>query len=313
MSSDHVVIRSRKKVVSDSLSHGGWKVAMADLMISMMCLFLILWLLSVMDSQDQEQLINYFAEGELQQPVHGEGLGNSVSPIALPNVATSRNESDLHRIEDTSLIEGDVSSQQQLELLAKVINHEVSKVDGGDGVDVTVTPQGLKLVISDSNQGAMFYRSSSRMTPYYQDLLLNLAPIFQKISNSMIITGHTDSSQFKGSNVTNWELSANRANSARYYFNSGGVPEEHIFQVTGMAATAPLNPQDTRSADNRRIEVFVLTKDAKETLQSIYKGEDPAQLQQEKDAAALNQFDSHARGAQRQALQNQPTSAYERL
>ncbi len=267
MSTAGVTIIKKKKPKGSELTHGGWKVAMADLMISMMCLFLILWLLAMMDSEDSQELIEYFQTGE----IHGEGLGNSISPLQLQEMATSHYDADLHRINDTSLIEGEIDSQQDLEVFSRLIEDELEEIQGMGSVQVTVTPQGLKLMISDSAQGPMFYRGGANMTPYYQDLLLHLAPVFKRVTNAMVITGHTDASRFAGAKKTNWELSANRANSARYFLAQGGVPSEQIFQVSGMADTAPLVPEDPKSSANRRIEVFVLTSTAQKQLSEVYK------------------------------------------
>ncbi|TVO32275.1 OmpA family protein [Vibrio algivorus] len=312
MSDDSVIIRPRVNKGKANVSHGGWKVAMADLMISLMCLFLILWLLAIMDVQDKKALINYFAEGNLQPQYLGEGIGNSVSPIKLPHVATSREETDLHRIDDDSLIEGEVNTQPQLEALAHQIEQELQELDGTGSITALVTPQGLKLILTDSSQGDMFYRGSARMTPYYQDLLLGLAPIFARIDNSMVLTGHTDSSRFKSPAKTNWELSSERANSARYYLNRGGVSHDKIFQVSGMAESAPLH-DDPASSENRRIEIFLLTRQAQQMLEDIYKVNPSPQPTEAEDVAVVETFNKERAQATRAAALNLPVTPAEVL
>jgi len=307
MSTAGVTIIKKKKSKGSELTHGGWKVAMADLMISMMCLFLILWLLSVMDSEDSQDLVEYFQTGQLQT----DGLGNSVSPITLQEVATSNHESDMHRIEDTSLIEGEVDSQQELEVFARLIEEQIEEIQGMGSVQVTVTPQGLKIMISDSEQGQMFYRGGANMTPYYQDLLLHLAPVFKRVTNAMVITGHTDASRYVGSKTTNWELSANRANQARYFLTQGGVSNDQIFQVSGMADTAPLNPEDPKSSDNRRIEVFVLTTSAQKQLSEVYKNLPKIESAgKEADKKVMDTIERQEREAAKAARDNQLPTSY---
>ncbi len=304
------IIKKKKRKAPTSAHGGGWKVAMADLMISMMCLFLILWLLSIMDSEDQEQLINYFQQGELQPTNFGDGMGNSISPMHLPELATTTKETDLHRIDDDALIEGEVDSQVELEILSHMLEKTLEELNAMDSVNVQVTPQGLKVTISDAEH-PMFYRSSSNMSPYYQDLILNLAPVFKRVPNSVIITGHTDAARFQGSKTTNWELSANRANMARYFLTAGGVPEQQIFQVTGMAETAPIYPQDPKSSQNRRIEMFILTATAQKQLQSIYKTlpDVPDEGGKPKvDAQSLNEIEQQTIKAIEASRANQPPS-----
>ncbi len=307
MSNAGVTIIKKKKARGSELSHGGWKVAIADLMISMMCLFLILWLLAMMDSEDSQDLIEYFQTGQIQ----ADGLGNSISPLTLSEVATSHYDADLHRINDTSLIEGEVDSQEELEIFARMVEDQMAEVEGLGSVQVTVTPQGLKIMISDSEQGQMFYRGGSNMTPYYQDLLLHLAPVFKRVSNAMVITGHTDASRFAGSKKTNWELSANRANQARYFLSQGGVANEQIFQVSGMADTAPLHSDDVKSAANRRIELFILTSTAQKNLSQIYKNlPEMDAIGEEADKKAMGTIERQESQAAQAARDNQLPTSY---
>lgn len=312
MSDKNLIIRPRVNKGKAAVSHGGWKVAMADLMISLMCLFLILWLLAIMDVSDKKVLINYFAEGKLEPQHLGEGLGNSISPIKLEHVATSREETDLHRIDDDSLIEGEVNSQPRLEALAHQIEQVLQDSDSTGSVTTLVTPQGLKLIVSDSSRGDMFYRGSARMTPYYQDLLLGLAPTFARINNSMVITGHTDSSRFKSPAKTNWELSTERANSARYYLNRGGVGRDKIFQVSGMAESDPIS-KDSTSGENRRIEIFLLTRQAQKMLGSIYKTNFPSKPEEHADIATLKEVNKGKIQAKKLAERNTPVTPAEVL
>lgn len=270
-----IVIRKIKRKNKGGKKGGAWEVAMADLMISMMCFFLVMWILQVINTEDKEKFINFMKNGTLDLVEHSNGLGNSISPIQLPQVSTSR-DPDLKQfvIQDSSLIDGEFNTQPELTMLANFIDSKLDNIDPNNSVNLEVTPQGLKLVISDSSKGSMFYRGGSSITPYYQDLLMNLAPLIHSIKNSMILTGHTDSVQFIGRKQSNWDLSSQRANIARDTLVQSGVPASHIFQVSGMADTAPLNPEDTRSSVNRRVELFILTRSAKEIMSTIYKNGD---------------------------------------
>ncbi|WP_234494298.1 OmpA family protein [Vibrio maritimus] len=307
--------KGRKK--RDPLQHGGWKVAMADLMISLMCLFLVLWILQVVDVEDQEKLLNYFAYGN--DPIQHHGTtqtgGNSVNPLPLPSVATSHYDAELHRINDTSVLSGEFNSQQELEVLAERVKQELAGIDALGSVAVLITPQGLKLVIADSEKGPMFYRGGAKVTPFYQDLLLSLARLLANIENKMIITGHTDASRFKGGRTTNWELSSNRANSARYYLDKGGLHERHIFQVSGMSDTAPIDLENPDSGINRRIELYILTAETLRQLNEVYKDLTAFSLDEAKpplDERELTSLvDKSKQKAIQEAARNQPTTPFE--
>ena len=66
--------------------------------------------------------------------------------------------------------------------------------------------------------------------------------------------------QAKRKGYTNWELSSDRANAARYELNDGGLAEEKILRVTGLSASIPYNPANPDDPMNRRISIIVMNK-----------------------------------------------------
>jgi len=76
--------------------------------------------------------------------------------------------------------------------------------------------------------------------------------------NSMLIEGHTDSKPFSSDNgYSNWELSTDRANSARKLMEAHGLRPEQVEQVRGYADRQLRHPEDPSHASNRRISVIV--------------------------------------------------------
>ncbi|MGR5448596.1 OmpA family protein [Vibrio sp. PNB22_3_1] len=288
---------------------GAWKIALADLMISMMCIFLTLWILQFLDKSEQVHLIELLSSDSDAQPeLSIMPDNNSVSPLAMTHIATSRFDSDLRRVDHTSLLEGTVNSQQDLQVLAEVIEERIESVDQDGALDVLITPQGLKMVISDTGQGPMFTAGSTNIRPYYQDLLLALSPVFSNLGNKVVIAGHTDASRYIGSDRTNWDLSAGRANKARHYLQRGGLSRSSIFQVTGFADSALLDVSEPRSAKNRRIEIVVLTKDAEARLKRVYHNVDVSGAEIESET--LEEIKQDASGV---ARSNLPVDSFEAL
>jgi len=81
------------------------------------------------------------------------------------------------------------------------------------------------------------------------------------------VNGHTDSVAYRnGSDYSNWELSADRANSARRALIEGGYPEDRIFTVQGMGASVPRVLEKPADPSNRRIVILVLKKDVEDAL-----------------------------------------------
>jgi chemotaxis protein MotB len=105
----------------------------------------------------------------------------------------------------------------------------------------------------------MFPVGSTAPQDHMKQLMALVARVVSKLPNQISVTGYTDSLPYPpGAQYTNWELSADRANSSRRALIDGGLPGNRIKYVTGKAETEPLfreNPADPR---NRRISVVLL-------------------------------------------------------
>jgi chemotaxis protein MotB len=81
-----------------------------------------------------------------------------------------------------------------------------------------------------------------------------------KLPNGVIVEGHTDRRGYgrdDGQGYSNWELSADRANSARRVLESSGIDRGHIVRVIGYADREPLVPDNPLDPTNRRVSVIV--------------------------------------------------------
>lgn len=166
-----------------------------------------------------------------------------------------------------------------------------AQINAQGNVNVTVTPQGLRIVLQDDYKQHMFSRGGAELTPFFEDLLLALAPLFEQVTNPLIISGHTDAIPFKKrfGRQSNWALSASRADVARKTLVEGGMPDDRVMQVTGMSDRALLNPDEPDSSENRRIELFILTTPAAKVLETLFGNQDDSELQKAKQKAEFNQ------------------------
>lgn len=131
-------------------------------------------------------------------------------------------------------------------------------------------PQGLRVLIKDDQNRSMFERGSARIMPFFKSLLIELAPIFDSLDNKIIITGHTDAISYKNNIYNNWNLSGDRALSARRVLEEAGMPEDKVMQVSAMADQMLLDTKNPDSAGNRRIEIMILTQSAADTLYQYF-------------------------------------------
>src|SRR5690606_16259159 len=93
-------------------------------------------------------------------------------------------------------------------------------------------------------------------------------PAFNRLPNSITISGHTDAVQYATGErlYSNWELSADRANAARQELVAGGMEESKIKRVLGLSSSVPLVKDDPNAAVNRRISLLVLNQRAERRI-----------------------------------------------
>ncbi|MCR9254878.1 MAG: OmpA family protein [Alphaproteobacteria bacterium] len=196
-----------------------------------------------------------FGEGEeqgLTQIREGEGEDQGLSDRNVREIA--RDQLD-RLIEERERQEFEKVEAQLKQAIQDTPELEELK----DNLIVEQTPEGLRIQIVDQEQRAMFPNGSADMFGYTQELIGQVATIVQRVPNKMTITGHTDALQFApGSGYSNWELSADRANSSRRALIDSGIPAERIAWVVGKADNDPLFPEEPTSARNRRISIVLL-------------------------------------------------------
>ncbi len=283
---EQIVFKRAAKRHSHQHHGGAWKVAFADFMIALMALFLVLWLMQVVDQKERKAIVAYVNSAS----VFDEGAGNpfdtanSLSPIDFGGEAADLSSHNAAMTiksffdgngdgpERDALIPGSFETQEQLAILASVVEETAKQVSAQGNISVDVTPQGLRIILQDDFKQNMFHRGSANLTPFFEDVLLSIAPIFKQISNSLIISGHTDATPFKRqfSNRSNWELSSSRANVARQTLIAGGMPSNRVLQVAAMAERALLNKQSPNASENRRIELFILTTPAASVVDALF-------------------------------------------
>lgn len=284
------IIKRSSKRGQHALHTGAWKVAFADFTLAMMALFMVLWIVNSVTQEEREEIVAMLNR-------HSIFDGNPFSPISsLDTLAVKMQqkrapvtagaiplEKSSHRPiqapdTPTSIPNPQVSlnkalekSRVEMEELARVILKITESLDAGSNLKIEIVPQGLRILIQDNHAREMFQRGSAQLSPFFNDLLLQLSATFNQIDNPMIITGHTDAVRYRSrDNYNNWNLSGDRALEARRVLEKGGLDESKILQVNAMSSQMLLDTDNPESAQNRRIEIMVLTKSAAESLYQFF-------------------------------------------
>jgi len=216
--------------------HGGaWKVAYADFVTAMMSLFIVLWLLSS-SKKVQEAVGGYFKDptGTAQKigsTMEGAGENFTLTKDNMPKLKEQL-EQKIH----------------ELTSFEKLKNH----------IEMTVTNEGLRIELMESPSGTLFDNGSPKLNDDGRELLISLAQEMGKLPNKISIEGHTDSKPYATTgSYSNWELSTDRANSARRLMQANGLGPNQVSQVRGFADQRLRKLDDPLDASNRRISLIV--------------------------------------------------------
>ena len=317
-----IVKKSARRSHDDHGGGGAWKVAFADFTLAMMALFLILWLLSITDEQERRMvssslrnysifdassdnpfelsrrthLIELENRSALVESIASELLANNTpTPSDEGSTPTSNtiNPIDGNAIDLDSFFKSPFESADSLSMLADIVVEMGRQLSAYDNLAVDLVPQGLRIRLQDNQDRQMFARGGAQMDPFFEDMLLSIAPVFGRIENSLVISGHTDAVPYHSSRYSNWELSGDRALMARKVLEIGGTPLSRILQVAAMSDRTLAKPEDPTHSANRRIEILVLTPQAEQDLLGLFDSE--------VTGSALNE-------ARDSALQNQPVT-----
>lgn len=120
---------------------------------------------------------------------------------------------------------------------------------------------GVRFTLVDSLK-PMFESGSSRLSSFAEPHLDTIAAaVSQCPSNHKLrIEGYTDATPYAGGDLSygNWELSAERANTARRELLKRGIDTDQIAEVTGYGDSRPALRDDPRNPLNRRVSITLL-------------------------------------------------------
>jgi chemotaxis protein MotB len=281
-----VVIKRVKKIAAGH--HGGaWKVAYADFVTAMMAFFLLLWLLSATTTAQKMGLAEYFTPTigikdsmgiGVKGGLHASEAGKSKNDLvevglvvgqvrqgdvaAAPNdvkgesdpdaEAASKNEKVMENHDDSEM---SAAAQD----IKQALDKDEDLKDYKNNVLIQETPEGLKIDMIDDAKKPMFVPGGAILTETGKKVLDSMARMVAKTPNNIAIKGHTDSpSATQNPQYTIWELSADRANSARRMLATTQLEPERVVKVEALADKELLVPQEPSNPRNRRITLIIL-------------------------------------------------------
>jgi len=275
-----IIIKKVKKGGHGGHHGGAWKVAYADFVTAMMAFFIVMWILA--SSEEVKQAVaSYFQEpgafnfltGKRTVPVDlnlyperkkGEGEGKGKGEFVISFQPT---KPDTIKAEELfKALNDSISAAKRVEVtgdnIKKLLETELSAKpeikDIISSIKIEMTKEGLRIELIETSESLFFEVGSSTLKREAVDLLRKLALEIGKLPNNVEIEGHTDSRAYRGKSLyTNWELSADRANSARRVLESSGLWQGQIVKVTGFADRKLRNPENPFDVTNRRVSILI--------------------------------------------------------
>ncbi len=201
---------------------GTWKLAYADFLTALCAFFLIMWIVNGVTAEERQAIAQQFGA----------------------------------EIEDVELAATD--PVMQAKAVAGLLRNDPTLEAYGSSVTVTAEPDLVRIDLSDMAERPLFETGDGKLNETGENLTRIAGRAISILRFPILIEGHTDANPSLSKGYSNWELSADRANSARRLLLEAGVNEARIKGVSGLADTKPLLPDAPADGANRRISIVLV-------------------------------------------------------
>ena len=149
-------------------------------------------------------------------------------------------------------------AQDEATRIASVLMSDPALAAFGSSVTITAEPYFIRIDLSDMAERPLFETGDGRLNTTGEHLTRIAGRAISVLPMQVMIEGHTDSHPSRTTGYSNWELSSDRANSARRLLIDEGVEEHRIQGVSGLAHTRPLLQNTPENAAHRRISIVLV-------------------------------------------------------
>ncbi|MCF6328366.1 MAG: OmpA family protein [Henriciella sp.] len=202
---------------------GTWKLAYADFLTALCAFFLVMWVVHGVPAEDKAELAQQFS---------------SVTEATEPTVRT-------------------VIGMTAMDLAAQ-LRSDPGLLGYGSSVTITAEPDLIRIDLTDMATRPLFEVGDGAVNETGIALTRTTGTVLAHLPDQLRLEGHTDSNPSLTAGYSNWELSADRANSARRILEDAGVAPERVRAVSGLADTRPLRPATPTLPANRRISIVLV-------------------------------------------------------
>ena len=224
-----------------------WIITYSDMITIMLCFFMAFFILSSGETDALHEL-------RLRLTAQVDDLDRQVDRLMSENTRLHEEKQLLaQRLFGMETLQQDPA--QSRESFMRFLREN----DLLDQVQILDNERGLMIRFRDS---VLFPSGSAEVSAQGLELLDRIGEKLTEIPNQVVVEGYTDNVPIQTAIYpSNWELSSARAITvARYLIYEVGIREERL-SVTGYGEQNPIdtNQSETGRANNRRIEITVLT------------------------------------------------------
>ncbi len=253
----------------------GWIVTFADLMVLLMCFFVLLLSFSSMDVEKYKRIAETMrSEFGVQTQVRFDGSATNglvKAQVPIDPVASSPNppaacatpdavvaqepgpdrKAEQHVVDGVATLVGE--TEHDAVMLATALSKEIAA-----GV-LEVETNGRRIVLRVKEHGT-FASGSASLTKDFKPVLKIIRGVLKVTKGQIAVEGHTDDVPITTTAFnSNLELSTSRAIAVAHGLFEDGSLDQRRFTVAGYADSRPLVPNNTPEGrlKNRRVEVVV--------------------------------------------------------
>jgi chemotaxis protein MotB len=276
-----IIIKKIKKGGRHAHHGGAWKVAYADFVTAMMAFFIVMWILA--SSEEVKQQVSDYFNNPLEYSIFtGERKTGSI-PVDLDLADPKSSYKEDNKSNQIIKFDKETTDSLYSKFMQKAfmdsadaakrvskLNMEInsiikeliaSKPDLStilESIKMEMTKDGLRIELIESTESCFFEVGSAKLSKEAESILKILGNEIGKLPNYIDLEGHTDSRAYKGlKGYSNWDLSTDRANSARKILQISGLWDGQLNKVTGFADQQLRNPENPFDMTNRRVSILV--------------------------------------------------------
>ena len=240
-------LRTLRKVDRDD--SGEWALTMADMMTLILCFFVLIVAISVVDFERYEKV--------------SESMSNAMVKKKAPEKVKEDAPEPLFPTEVRRSLAAEAERKMSLDELLADLQDRL--LDAKDAVSLEKRANSVAINL----QGAVFFElGSAELTTTAGYLLRGISQALEGVPYKLLVEGHSDNIPIRTARYpSNWELSSARACSVARYLIDNGFPSTSV-SVLGLAETRPLAPNNDpqgrplpeNQVRNRRVVILVEPK-----------------------------------------------------